>query len=114
MTVAHLDRPLAFFTNALPFELEAVTHQSGDGWDQLYALDRVDARQATLKLGEERITLTEHRTRPGRPIPPDSRSPDHWFQHTAIVVSDTEASLRFYRDVLGFRVAGGAENHGVG
>ncbi len=35
------------------------------------------------------------------------------IDHTAIVVADTEASLRFYRDRLGLRVAGASENHGV-
>jgi len=35
------------------------------------------------------------------------------IDHTAIVVSDTEASLRFYRDVLGMRVAGASENYGT-
>jgi catechol 2,3-dioxygenase-like lactoylglutathione lyase family enzyme len=35
------------------------------------------------------------------------------IDHTAIVVSDTETSLRFYRDTLGMRVAGGAENYGT-
>ena len=34
------------------------------------------------------------------------------IDHTAIVVSDTEASLRFYRDALGLRVAGASENYG--
>lgn len=34
------------------------------------------------------------------------------IDHTAIVVTDTEASLRFYRDRLGFRVAGQGENFG--
>jgi catechol 2,3-dioxygenase-like lactoylglutathione lyase family enzyme len=34
------------------------------------------------------------------------------IDHTAIVVRDTEASLRIYRDRLGFRVAGTSENHG--
>lgn len=33
--------------------------------------------------------------------------------HTAIVVSDTDASLKFYRDVLGFKVAGESENYGM-
>ena len=33
--------------------------------------------------------------------------------HTAIVVSDTEASLRFYRDLLGFKVVGESENYGT-
>ncbi|MEP7242616.1 MAG: VOC family protein [Gammaproteobacteria bacterium] len=35
------------------------------------------------------------------------------IDHTAIVVSDTQASLRFYRDVLGMRVAGTSENYGI-
>jgi catechol 2,3-dioxygenase-like lactoylglutathione lyase family enzyme len=35
------------------------------------------------------------------------------IDHTAIVVRDTEASLRFYRDLLGMEVAGESENWGV-
>ena len=35
------------------------------------------------------------------------------IDHTAIVVGDTEESLRFYRDALGFRVAGTSENWGT-
>ncbi len=34
------------------------------------------------------------------------------IDHTAIVISDTDASLGFYRDVLGLRVAGESENYG--
>lgn len=55
-------------------------------------------------------------------FPPDKGNPkwhrksDKLFlgiDHTAIVVADTASSLRFYRDVLGFSVAGGSENYGV-
>lgn len=35
------------------------------------------------------------------------------IDHTAIVVGDTEASLKFYRDVLGMRIAGESENYGT-
>jgi catechol 2,3-dioxygenase-like lactoylglutathione lyase family enzyme len=35
------------------------------------------------------------------------------IDHTALVSTDTDRSLRFYRDGLGLRVAGGAENHGI-
>jgi catechol 2,3-dioxygenase-like lactoylglutathione lyase family enzyme len=147
-----------------------------------------------MRLGEERIDLSEFLAPEGRPIPADFRSQDHAFQHiaivtsdmekayarlrshrvrhastgpqrlpdsnpnaggieafyfkdpdghvleiiafpegkgnpkwrsapagrlflgidhTAIVVSDTERSLRFYRDALGLRVAGESENHGT-
>jgi catechol 2,3-dioxygenase-like lactoylglutathione lyase family enzyme len=54
---------------------------------------------------------------------PDGKGDAKWHQaserlflgidHTAIVVTDTEASLRFYRDLLGLQVAGESENYGV-
>jgi catechol 2,3-dioxygenase-like lactoylglutathione lyase family enzyme len=34
------------------------------------------------------------------------------IDHTAIVITETEASLRFYRDRLGMQVAGESENYG--
>jgi len=34
------------------------------------------------------------------------------IDHTAIVVGDTDASLRFYRDILGLKVVGESENYG--
>src|SRR6266852_2934035 len=55
-------------------------------------------------------------------FPPD-KGLDKWHRptdrlllvidHTAVVVSDTDASLRFYRDLLGMRVAGESENYGT-
>src|SRR5262245_26461363 len=53
---------------------------------------------------------------------PPGKGPARWqsrdrqflgIDHTAIVVSDTDQSLRFYRDMLGMRVAGESENLGV-
>lgn len=35
------------------------------------------------------------------------------IDHTAIVVADTDSSLRFYRDTLGLRVAAESENYGT-
>lgn len=35
------------------------------------------------------------------------------IDHTAIVVADTEASLKFYRDTLGLHIAGTSENYGT-
>ena len=52
---------------------------------------------------------------PGKGNPKWQRSEGRLFlgiDHTAIVISDTEASLRFYRDVLGLQVAGESENYG--
>jgi len=55
-------------------------------------------------------------------FPPDKGLPK-WHQatgklflgvdHTAIVVADTDASIKFYRDVLGMHVAGESENYGT-
>ncbi len=193
LTVNDLGRELHFYTNTLPFELVSIAEGSGKEQDALLGMNGVRLRIATLKLGDERITLTAHAGRKGKPIPQDSRSFDRWFQHiaivvrdmdkayerllahkvkhvstaaqtlpewnkdaggikafyfrdpedhvleiiwfpkgkgnpkwqqtsdriflgidhTAIVVSDTEKSLAFYRDALGLRVVGGANNYGT-
>lgn len=42
-----------------------------------------------------------------------SKSLFRGIDHTAIVVADTDESLRFYRDTLGLRVAGESENWGT-
>jgi catechol 2,3-dioxygenase-like lactoylglutathione lyase family enzyme len=54
---------------------------------------------------------------------PEGKGDSKWHQatdklflgidHTAIVVGDTEESLKFYRDLLGMRVAGESENYGT-
>ncbi len=54
---------------------------------------------------------------------PEGKGDPKWHQpsdrlflgidHTAIVVSDTDASLKFYRDLLGLRIAGESENYGT-
>lgn len=201
LSVADLDRELAFYTNTLPFRLVGERRDSGPELESMTGIRGARTHSATLQLGEERIQLSQFEGQPGRPIPPDSRSFDHWFQHiaivvadmdrayerlrsarvrhvstapqtlpawnrdaggikafyfrdpedhvleiiwfppgkgdpkwrqlasnggdvgggglflgidhTAIVVSDTERSLKFYRDTLGLRVASGAENWGV-
>lgn len=52
----------------------------------------------------------------GKGDPKWQRETDNLFlgiDHTAIVVSDTEASLKFYQDLLGMERAGGSENYGT-
>jgi catechol 2,3-dioxygenase-like lactoylglutathione lyase family enzyme len=52
----------------------------------------------------------------GKGAPKWHRQTDQLFlgiDHTAIVISDTEESLRFYRDVLGFTSVGESENYGT-
>ena len=100
LTVGDLDRELMFYTNTLPFELVSVSEVSGKEQDALLGLSGANLRVATLKIGAEQITLTEHLVNKGRPIPADSLSFDHWFQHIAIVVSDMDkayARLRSHK-----------------
>ncbi|HBS28560.1 MAG TPA: glyoxalase [Phycisphaerales bacterium] len=52
---------------------------------------------------------------PGKGDPRWQQRADRLFlgiDHTAIVVDDTDAALRFYRDTLGLRVVGAGENYG--
>jgi len=97
LTVGDLDRELTFYTNTLPFELVSVSETSGREQDELLGLRDAKLRIAMLKLGDERISLTEHVTSKGRPIPANSQSYDHWFQHIAIVVSDMDKAYERLR-----------------
>jgi catechol 2,3-dioxygenase-like lactoylglutathione lyase family enzyme len=192
MTVQDVDRSIAFYADVLGFEKLSDVEVAGSEYERLQGVFGLRARVVRMKLGGEEIELTEYLAPRGRPIPPDSRSNDRWFQHvaivvsdmdvayatlrrhkvvqvssgpqrlpdwnpaaggirafyfkdpdghplevlafpadkgdprwqrpagrlflgidhTAIVVADTDASLRFYRDTLGLRVVGSSENHG--
>ncbi len=192
MTVSDMDRAVDFYTRVLTFQKVGDVEVAGSDWEHLQGLFGLRMRVVQLRLGDETLELTEYLAPHGRPIPPDSRSNDRWFQyiaiivsdmdkayrrlrqnkvqhastgpqrlpdwnknaggirafyfkdpdnhvleilqfppdkgrskwhvptdrlflgidHTAIVVSNTEASLKFYRDVLGFQVAGESENYG--
>jgi catechol 2,3-dioxygenase-like lactoylglutathione lyase family enzyme len=97
LTVGKLDTVLPFYTNTLPFELRKVSKAQGSTADELLGLSGAHTRSAELRLGSERIILTEHIADKGRPIPLDSRSFDHWFQHIAIVVRDMDAAYAWLR-----------------
>src|SRR6266496_1321984 len=97
LTVGNLDRELEFCTKVLPFEKWSESKSTLRAADELLGLSGTQLRSAELKLGDERITLTEHLTNKGQPIPSDSRSFDHWFQHIAIVVSDMDRAYEHLR-----------------
>jgi catechol 2,3-dioxygenase-like lactoylglutathione lyase family enzyme len=193
MTVADIERSVAFYTTVLAFEKVSDVEVMGSAYEHLQGLFGLRMRVVRMRLGQEFIELTEYLTPKGRPVPVDSRSHDRWFQHiaivasdmgrayqwlrqhkvehassgpqrlpdwnpnaggiqafyfkdpdghplevlrfppdkgdpkwqqktdrlflgidhTAIVVGDTEASLKFYRDIFGLRVAGESENYGT-
>lgn len=193
MTVADMDRSVAFFAQVLTFAKVSDVEVVGSAYERLQGVFGLRMRVVRMRLGDEFIELTEYFAPKGRPIPIDSHSHDRWFQHiaivvsnmdrayqrlrqhnvrhlstgpqrlpdwnknaagirafyfadpdghpleiiqfpldkgdpkwhrpsdklflgidhTAIVVGDTDKSLKFYRDVLGLRVVGHSENYGI-
>jgi catechol 2,3-dioxygenase-like lactoylglutathione lyase family enzyme len=99
LTVRDLNKELFFYTNTLQFSLISTSELSGPDQDSLFGLQNTRLHIATLQLGDELITLTEHTGHPGKPIPPDSRSFDHWFQHIAIVVGDMDKAYSRLREL---------------
>lgn len=96
-TVSDMDRSIDFFTKVLSFEKESDVEVMGEAYEHLMGVFPVRMRVVSLKLGEERLELTEDLAPEGRPFPHDAQSNDHWFQHIAIVVSDMERAYRVLR-----------------
>lgn len=88
MTVADLDRSVAFYTTVLGFEAVSRTELAGDAWDRLDGVAGAQRRVARMRLGDESVELTEYVSPRGAPFPAGSHSNDLWFQHIAIIVSD--------------------------
>jgi catechol 2,3-dioxygenase-like lactoylglutathione lyase family enzyme len=99
LTVADMDRSLAFYTGVLTFAVESDVEVWGTPYEHLTGVFGTRMRVITLRLGDERLQLTEYLAAsvPGRPLPVDSRSNDRWFQHVAIIVTDMDSAYRVLR-----------------
>jgi catechol 2,3-dioxygenase-like lactoylglutathione lyase family enzyme len=89
VTVSDLDRTQAFYRDGLGFETAGQGEMVGDGFAHLVGLRDGRAKTLTMRLGQDEVTFVEYE-RSGKSYPADSRSPDLWFQHFAIVVSDMD------------------------
>lgn len=98
MTVSDMDRSLEFFSKVLTFEKVSDVEVYGAEYEKLQGVFGLRMRVARLKLGDGTIELTQYLAPDGRPIPPDWRSNDHWFQHIAIVVSDMDKAYQHLRN----------------
>jgi len=98
VTVGDLGRSVDFYTTLLGFEQVSQADVGGDALEQLRGVFPLHAHVATLRLGDERLQLTEYVAPRGRPVPADSRSNDRWFQHVAIVVSDMDRAYQRLHD----------------
>lgn len=93
VTVADMDRSIAFYENVLTFEKVAERTVSGADYDRLYGLKNVRLRIVRLRLGQEFLELMQFQSpAAGRQMPADSRGNDRWFQHIAIIVSDMDTA----------------------
>ena len=100
MTVGDMERSVAFYSRVLDFEKVSDVEVWGPDWERLQGIFGLRLRVVHMRLGQETLELTEYLTPRGRPVPADSRSHDHWFQHVAIIVSDMDrayARLRAHR-----------------
>ncbi|MEW6683358.1 MAG: VOC family protein [Nitrospirota bacterium] len=98
MTVAEMDRSIAFYSDVLSFEKISDVEVTGEAYERLQGVFGLRMRVVRMKLGDESIELTEYLAPKGRPIPADSRSNDRWFQHVAIIVSDMDRAYRRLRE----------------
>jgi catechol 2,3-dioxygenase-like lactoylglutathione lyase family enzyme len=90
MTVADMDRSVAFYTQVLGFQPEGEVEVAGGPYEHLEGVFGLRIRIRELRLGNERLVLTHYLVPRGRPFPADSHSNDRWFQHIAIVVSNMD------------------------
>jgi catechol 2,3-dioxygenase-like lactoylglutathione lyase family enzyme len=100
ITVSDVDRAVDFYSRVLAFETVADREVTGERYEHLFGVLGLRVRAVRMRLGTEYIELMQFLAPRGRPIPPDSRSNDQWFQHVAIVVSDMStayARLRSFR-----------------
>ncbi|MCM1981224.1 VOC family protein [Lyngbya confervoides] len=97
MTVAEMNRALAFYTQVLPFQVVSDVEVMGSEYEHLEGVFGARMRVVKLRLGNEVLELTDYLTPEGDPIPADSRSNDLWFQHIAIVVSNMETAFNRLR-----------------
>ncbi len=82
MTVTSADRSADFFTRVLDFTKKSDV-----------VVDAAHVRRVRVDLGAECVELDEPLAGVRRPMPPDSRSNDLWFQHVAIVVRDLDRAF---------------------
>jgi catechol 2,3-dioxygenase-like lactoylglutathione lyase family enzyme len=96
-TVSDMDKAIDFYARVLPFEKVSDVETFGTEFERLSGVFGARVRIVDLKLGSEKLELTEYLTSQGRPIPVDSRSDDRWFQHIAIIVSDMDKAYALLR-----------------
>jgi catechol 2,3-dioxygenase-like lactoylglutathione lyase family enzyme len=98
VTVSDLRRTEQFFQRGLGFTTVARGRLDGEGFARLVGLRNANARSITMRLGSDEVVFVQY-GQTGKPYPADSRSPDLWFQHFAIVVSNMDRAYQVLHHV---------------
>jgi catechol 2,3-dioxygenase-like lactoylglutathione lyase family enzyme len=97
IVVSDIKRSRAFF-EMLGFIPVREQELSGPDEERRTGIAKARVRRLELALGSEHLTLRQFiAPGQGRPIPPDSRGNDLWFQHVAIVVRDMDRAYGWLR-----------------
>jgi len=91
LTVSDLNCTERFFHDVLDFRVLGRRRLEDTSLNALLGLPAGPVEVLTMQLGDQHVEFMQFE-RLGRPYPADSQSPDLWFQHFAIVVSDMDAA----------------------
>lgn len=97
MTVSDMERSVDFYSRIMSFAKISDAELAGSDYEHLEGVFGLRMRVVRMQLGTEFIELTEYLAPKGRPVPPDSRSNDRWFQHIAIITSDMDKAYAWLR-----------------
>ena len=98
LTVADLDRTERFYHDGLGFVIVGRRHVEDPAVARLFGVPGTTIESLVMRLGSDEVEFLEYRPR-GRLYPELSHSPDLWFQHFAVVVSDMDVAYAQLRRV---------------
>jgi catechol 2,3-dioxygenase-like lactoylglutathione lyase family enzyme len=107
LTVADLSRTERFYRDGLGFVTVERRHIEDPAVARLFGVaGSTTIESLVMRLGSDEVEFLEYRPR-GRLYPEGSRSPDLWFQHFAIVVSDMDSAYAQLRRVAFMPISSG-------
>jgi catechol 2,3-dioxygenase-like lactoylglutathione lyase family enzyme len=87
LTVSDLSRTEAFYRDGLGFERIGQGIIDDPAYQHLIGVEGAKIHWLRMRLGGDEVEFQQY-DKAGKPYPADSRSPDLWFQHFAIIVAD--------------------------